>query len=143
MTEPHVVSALIAKRAELAGALEEAQSEVRRLIMLLDSVDATIRIYKPDIDLEEIRPKPLPPRYIAYKGEMARIIFTQMRDTRHPLTADELTVHMMTERNLNPADRPLYRGMNKRIHAFLRHYRNRGLIASERAPGRRMLWRLV
>jgi hypothetical protein len=62
MAEPHVVTALIAKRAELAGQLEDAQAEVRRIVIDLDNVDSTLRICKPDIDLDEIRPKPLPPR---------------------------------------------------------------------------------
>ena len=38
----HVVSGLIAKRAELAGRIEVTHSEVRRLVIDLDSLDATI-----------------------------------------------------------------------------------------------------
>ena len=74
MADPHVLTSLIAKRAELAGQLEHHQTMVRQLLIDLDSVDATIRLFKPDIDLEEIRPKPLPPRHAAYKGEVARIV---------------------------------------------------------------------
>ncbi|HRK94814.1 MAG TPA: hypothetical protein PK694_00700 [Rhodospirillales bacterium] len=66
MAELHVVTALIAKRAELAGQLEAAQAEVRRLVIDLDNVDATLRIFKPDIELDEIKPKPLSPRSAAY-----------------------------------------------------------------------------
>ena len=57
---------MIAKRAELAGELEHHQAKVRQLLIDLDSVDATIRLFKPDINLEEIRPKPLPPCHAAY-----------------------------------------------------------------------------
>lgn len=74
MAEPHFATALIAKRAELAGQLQAAQAEVRRLVIDLDSADSTLRIFKPEIDLDEIRPKPLRPRHVAYKGEASHII---------------------------------------------------------------------
>ena len=63
-----VLSGLIRKRAEVAGGLEAAQQRVRQLIIDIDNVDATIRLFAPDIDLEEIRPKPLPPRHAAFKA---------------------------------------------------------------------------
>ncbi len=60
MAEPHVVTALVAKRAEITGRIEHTQTSLRQLIIDLDNLDATLRLFKPDIDLEEIRPKPLP-----------------------------------------------------------------------------------
>jgi hypothetical protein len=140
MAEAHVVTALIAKRAELAGQLESAQAEVRRLIIDLDNVDSTLRIFKPDIDLDEIRPKPLPPRYVAYKGEVSRIILGTLRDAHHPMTTEELTQHVMAERDLNTSDKRLIRTVSKRVNACLRHYRGRGVIQSAQGPGGRVLW---
>ena len=34
----------------------------------LDNVAAAIRIFKPDIDLAEVKPKPPPPRHHAFNG---------------------------------------------------------------------------
>ncbi|HMA13744.1 MAG TPA: hypothetical protein VKP12_03090, partial [Kiloniellaceae bacterium] len=51
MAEPHVVTALIRKRAEIAGQLEAAQNHARQLIIDLDHVDA------------------LPPRYAAFRAK--------------------------------------------------------------------------
>ena len=84
MEHEHVVSGLIRKRAEIAGALEDAQGRVRQLIIDIDNVDATIRLFAPDIDLEEIRPKPLPPRHAAFKGEIGR----DWLDTLHTVPAE-------------------------------------------------------
>jgi hypothetical protein len=39
---------------------------VRQLILDIDRVDATIRLFAPDIDLDEIRPKPVPLRHAAF-----------------------------------------------------------------------------
>ncbi len=42
MKNEHVLSGLIAKRAELAGKIEFAQAELRQMLIDLDSLDATI-----------------------------------------------------------------------------------------------------
>ena len=55
MSESHVVSALIRKRAELAGQIEGTQIRLRQFIIDLDNLDATLRLFAPDIDLEDIR----------------------------------------------------------------------------------------
>ena len=60
MTNSHVVPGLIAKRAEMSGEIEALQMRVRQ--MLIDALYSTIRVFQPDIDLEEVRPKQLPPR---------------------------------------------------------------------------------
>lgn len=143
MAETHVVTALIAKRAELAGQLEAAQAEVRRLIIDLDNLDATLRLFKPDIDLAEIKPKPLPPRAAAYKGEVARIVLGTLRSSADPLTTEQLAEHVMAERNLNAADKRMLRTVSKRVGACLRHYRNKGVLRSEQKQSGVLLWKAL
>ena len=79
MAEIHVVSALIRKRAEIAGQIEHAQTSLRQFIIDLDNLDATLSLFAPDIDLEEIRPKPLPPRNQAFRGEVLRLLLAALR----------------------------------------------------------------
>ncbi len=71
---PHVVTALIAKRAELAGKIEHLQSEVISATVELDHIDASLRIFAPDIDISEIGARPVPPAHHAFRGEVSRII---------------------------------------------------------------------
>src|SRR5690606_9031496 len=101
MAEPHVVTALIRKRAEIAGQLEAAQNHARQLVIDLDHVDATLRLYVPDIDLEEIKPKPLPPRHAAFRGEVSRLILEALRVAPEGMTAQALAQHFMAERGMN------------------------------------------
>ena len=61
MAEPHVVTALVTKRAEIAGQIEHTKTSLRQLIIDLDKIDAAIRLFKPDFNLQEIRPRPFPP----------------------------------------------------------------------------------
>lgn len=143
MENEHVLSGLIRKRAEIAGQLEDAQGRVRQLIIDIDNVDATIRIFQPDIDLAEIRPKPLPPRHAAFKGEISRAILDVLRESGEALSTHDLTVRVMTARSLNLADKRLVVTLQKRIGAALRHMRGRGRMQSERGTSGRMAWRLL
>lgn len=139
----HVLSGLLRKRAEIAGELQAAQAAVRQHIIDLDAVDATIRLFSPNIELEDIRPKPLPARHAAYKGEVSRIIFDTLRERQRPMTSEELAQHVMATRDLNSADKGLLRMVTKRVASCLRHYRNRGVLQSAMGPGNRVLWKTV
>ena len=61
MAEPHVISALVAKRAEVAGDIENAQEALKKLIDDLEHIDATIRLFDPDYCIEGIKPKAFRP----------------------------------------------------------------------------------
>ena len=79
VTQPNVVSALRGKRGELAGQIDALQDQLRAAMIDLDHVDATLRMFDPDIELDEIRPKPLPPRHHAFKGQVTRSILAMLR----------------------------------------------------------------
>lgn len=143
MKNEHVLSGLIAKRAELAGLFEHHQAKARQLLIDLDSVDQTIRMFAPDMDLAEIKPKPLPPRHAAYKGEVARIVLGTMRDAKRACSTQELTMHVMAERGMNTADKRLVKTVSKRVGACLRHHRNKGLIRSTSGLGKPMHWEIA
>jgi len=57
MAEPHVVSALVAKRGELAGEVQRYCRELRRLDEQLGHLEAVIRLFAPDYDLASVRPR--------------------------------------------------------------------------------------
>lgn len=143
MENEHALSALIRKRAELAGQFEHHQAKARQLLIDLDNVDATIRMFDPDIDLAEIKPKPLPPRHAAYKGEVARIVLGTLRDAKRPCSTQELTMHVMAERGMNTADKRLVKTVTKRVGACLRHHRLKGLICSAKGLGQRTSWEVA
>jgi hypothetical protein len=143
MAEPHVLAALIRKRAEIAGQIEHAQTTLRQLIIDLDNLDATIRLFKPDIDLEEIHPKPLPPRNQAFRGEVSRLILSALRQSLSPLTTHDLARHVMAERGLNTSDKKLVRVIGKRVGSSLRHMRNRGFVRSAKGPGQCLAWAIT
>jgi len=113
------------------------------MLIDLDSLDATIRLFDPEIDLVEIKPKPLPARNQAFRGEVSRILLGTLRKAGKLLPTHEIALHVMASRSLNTADKPLLRIISKRVNAGLRHYRKQGLIRSTVGPNRMMLWEVV
>lgn len=142
MADTHVISALKAKRGELAGMIDGLQDQLRERMIEIDHVDCTLRIFDPDVDLEEIKPKPLPPRHHAFKGQVTRAMLAMMRKDG-PLDAKAITLRLMAERELNTADKTLAKAMQKRIGAALRNCRDRGLVASTAGKGGLLVWRLA
>ena len=91
MAEPHVISALRAKRAELSGDLIAAQKRLEKLRDDLDAVDRTLRVFDPRQHPEKIRPvvKRKGDRMFGY-GECTRAILNALRDAPEPMTTAEL-----------------------------------------------------
>ena len=58
MAESHVVSGLVAKRAELAGQIEAHRRELAQLEAHVEHLDGAIKLFAPDYKLEGIRAKP-------------------------------------------------------------------------------------
>lgn len=48
MAEPHVITALAKKRAELSGDIETTQAKLRQMISDLESLDKTLLMSDPD-----------------------------------------------------------------------------------------------
>jgi len=142
MADLHVVSALRDKRAQLAGQIDALQDQLREAMIAVDHVDSTLKLFVPDIDLDEIKPKPLPPRHHAFKGQVTRSILAMLRK-EGPMDAKAITLRLMAERELNLNDKVLVKAMQKRISAALRNLRERTLAWSEQGPAGMLVWGLV
>lgn len=141
MADLHVVTALRSKRAELAGQIDALQDQLREAMIAVDHVDSTLRLFVPDIDLDEIKPKPLPPRHHAFKGQMTRAILAMLRK-EGAMDAKAITLRLMAERELNLSDKVLVKAMQKRIGAALRNLRERTLVRSSQGAGAYQIWEI-
>ena len=143
MTEPHVITALVRKRAELAGDIENGQKEVQRMIGELEGLDATIRLFDPDYRVEAIRPKAFrPPDDWSKRGEMTRIVLDILRQAAEPLTSRDIAVQLVAERALEPTDK-LLRLMTKRVGVALRGQRDKGSVRSIEGHGLYIVWEIA
>jgi hypothetical protein len=143
MENEHTLAGLKRKRAELVKHLEHAHTVVRRLIIDLDNLDATIRLFEPHAELEQVTMQPLPPRHAAFQGEVSRIVLGALRNAQGPMSTQELTMHVMADRGMNTMDARLVKLMTKRVGACLRHHRVRGVLRSEHKHGEHATWEIT
>ena len=143
MAEPHVISALAKKRAELSGDIETTQAKLRQMILDLESLDKTLLMFDPDYRIETIKPKAFrPPEDWSKRGEMTRIILGILRQAAEPMTSSDIAVQLIAERALDQTDAKLQRLMTKRVGVALRGMRDRDVAKSTAGPGMSVLWAL-
>lgn len=139
----HVVHGLIDKRAEIVGRIEAHRDQLGQLMADLDSLDRSIRIFEPDIDLAELRTKPVPPPNAAFRGEVQRFLLHTLRNSETALTTHELGMAVMQSRGLNTADKGLVRLISQRTGHSLAKLRERGYALSDKVgKGGLLRWTL-
>jgi hypothetical protein len=143
MEDEHDPPDLLRQRAEIARKLDAAQLRVRQLIIDINAIDASIRLFVPDVDLPEIRSKPLPHRHATSQGEIMRAIHDALVGAGTALTTHDLTLRVMAWRSLNASDLQRVRTMQKRVGAAMRKMRELGWVKPEAMEDEKVGWRLL
>ena len=105
MAELHVIGALRNKRAELAGMLRQLEQQLVQQRANLAHLDATMRLFDPDIRPKDIRPKQPRVRNVWFRpGECLRLIYDALREATQPVTTRELTERIMGVKAMAAAD---------------------------------------
>src|SRR5437762_7568770 len=121
MADPHVITALVKRRAVLAGQIEATHEALRKMILGLENLDATIVQFDPSYHVEAIRPKAFrPPKDWSNRGEMTRIILSILIQAAEPLTTRDIALQLLVERALDRNDLRLLSLMTKRVGVALR-----------------------
>jgi hypothetical protein len=138
-----VISGLIKRRAELAGEIEAAHEALRKMVLDLENLDATIVQFDPDFRIEAIKPKGFrPPSDWSNRGQMSRICLSILRQAAEPLTTRDIALQLLVERALDKSDQRLLRLMTKRVGVALRGQRENGAVRCDQGPGQYMLWEI-
>ena len=101
MAEPHVISALKAKRARMAGEIIQAQEIVARRTKELLAIDAVLLLFSPDCD-----PDMIPPIRPATRGlffqyrELGRLCLAALRKAGKPVTVEWIADMIMVAKGL-------------------------------------------
>lgn len=128
MGEPHVISALKAKRARLAGEIIQAQEIVATRTKELLAIDAVIRLFSPDTDPDMIAPiRPTSHGLFFRYRELTRLCITILRRAGQPMTLDQIVGHVMEIRGL-PHDRRLQRHVYGTARAALLRLTRKGTV---------------
>ena len=119
MERPNTVAGLIEKRRELTGQIEHHQGILNDLVIDLDHLDHTIRLFDPDCDVTLAQPRQFPARHGAFKGEMQRFVLGALRAAAGPLTSLEIAIEVVKGRGLDPNDARAVSLIRKRVGACL------------------------
>src|SRR5438876_571325 len=138
-----VVSGLIKRRAELAGEIERTHEALRKMVLNLENLDATILQFEPDFRVETIKPKAFrPPKDWSNRGQMTRIVLSILRQAAEPLTSRDIALELLVERALDKNDQRLLRLMTKRVGVALRGQRDKSIVRSIQGPGQYNVWEI-
>ena len=105
MAEQHVIRALRDKRSELAGLVKGLEQKLGEHRTTLTHLDATLRLFDPQIRPEEIRPRQPRTRSVWFRpGECLRLIYDVLRDAPEPLTAREIADRIVGMKGMASGD---------------------------------------
>jgi hypothetical protein len=139
-----VLDGLVKRRTQLTGDIENTHEALRRMILDLESLDATIVQFDPDFQVESIKAKTFrPPMDWANRGEMSRIILSVLRQASEPLTTRDIALQLLIERALDKSDLRFLRLMTKRVGVARRGQLGNGLVRCDQGPGQYMLWQIA
>jgi hypothetical protein len=115
------VTALKAKRAELAGEVQAAEKRVDQLRAYLVHVDAVLRLFDPGAEPDAI-PARRPYRRKGWfsDGELPRRILDTLRTSPEPLSASAITASVMADKSLDTGDAATLLLIRKGVQSYLR-----------------------
>lgn len=118
---PVALSALVDKRATLAGDIRELEERLEQLRSEVLHVDAVIRLMDPAYQLDAIVPKVRRQRRQWFgNGELVRSILETLRKAAQPLTTREIGLAVMERKGFDTNDGATLRLIEKRVDATLR-----------------------
>jgi hypothetical protein len=126
---PNTVNALRNKRAELAGLIAMHEREIDQLRSALIHLDATLLLFDPGTDPEDIAPRKRNPRRPHYfgPGEQSRRVLEAVRD-HGSVSARELALAAMADKGFPETDRQVRREFVSRFMKALHNQERRGTI---------------
>jgi len=97
MAEPHVVTALVAKRSELSGDLERLDERRAAIKGHIANLDAVLRLFCYAGDPAKIRPR-RKHNWIFRRGELQRMVLDIERKAIKPLSKEDIASEIMARK---------------------------------------------
>jgi hypothetical protein len=130
MAETHAISALRAKRAEVSGCIHDLEKKVKRMRANLAHIDATIRVFAPDLNPNSNPPKRRyrRTRYFAHAELSRRCLDTLRKANGAPITATEIAKVAMADKGMSADDTAQVAAVTEMVLLSLGRLRRRGAV---------------
>ena len=144
MAEPHVVTALAAKRTEMAGLIEHHKKAIAQLSSDMTHVDATLKLFAPELDLRTLRPKEHRERNRYFlPGECQRMVLEIFRDAAGAaLSSRQIGEALVARKGLDPSP-ALIEQMQKNAIAVVRRLERSATLAPAGRDGHGTTWKVA
>ncbi|MDP3740158.1 MAG: hypothetical protein Q8R02_22425 [Hyphomonadaceae bacterium] len=141
MERPNTISGLQAKRAELIKLHENLVADAKKVMVDIDHLDATIRLFDPDADLSRRMKNRYAIKHRAHFGHSRRFVLNALRTSTAPMTSKAITYEWIKDRGLKP-DEATRVILTKRIGACISGLRKDGHIEYAGMDGEYKTWRV-
>ena len=140
MADPHVISALRKKRAELSGELIAAEKRILQLRDDITSLDRTIRVFDPTAEPHTIRPilrrkKPT----IIPRGQCSRAILDVLRHADIVMTARDIAAQLAARYQIDASNTDAMNALVAKVRNTLP--RQNGIVSEMRGDAK--AWRVA
>jgi hypothetical protein len=145
MADLHVISALREKRALVAGLIEKLERKLEQHRADLTHIDGVLRLFQPDRDPGDIKPKRAYARRTRYFGrnELSRLCSDALREANGKLTTtDEIAGRAIEAKGFDASDAALRKAIGDQVLTTLRAFRKRGTV-EQVGLGRGVRWKLA
>jgi hypothetical protein len=143
MADSIVVSGLVAKHREIAGWIDHHRKEIERLGADLTHLDATLKLFSPDLDLRSLKPKAHRQRNVVFRsGEVPRFILDALREAGRPLAGHALAERAVALKGLDSTPETL-RAVQKSLTTALKTIAGKGTITEGPMQGQARTWRIA
>ena len=110
----------------------------------MSHIDASIRVFKPEIELDDLPERLAPAPFTGFRGEIRRFLLDTLRKANAPQTTFDLARAIMAKRGLDPDDKITFKLMAHRTGYSRSKLRRAGKAVSRRASGSAVLeWELT
>jgi hypothetical protein len=145
MADPHVISALREKRALVAGLIEKLERKLEQHRADLTHIDGVLRLFQPDRDPGDIRPKRTYARRTRYfaRNELSRLCMDALRATDGALlTTNAVASRIIEAKGFDATDAVLRAAIGEQALVMLRSFRKRETV-EQFGLGRGVRWKLA
>ena len=148
MAESHIVSGLIAKHSELAGLIKFHRAEMARVAADLKNLDATLKLFAPEMDLRSIgttrvRKSSIGGGFKRFKcKESHTLILDQLRIATKPQTTAMICTAIMADKGIEDS-KELRTSIQRTLTGSLRRLCQRGLIKEAGRKGLTVMWQIA
>ena len=140
MAEPHVISALTKKRAELVGKLKECEKLVKECKKDINAIDHSILIFDNKYPLSSIKSKKTYQHKFFRQGEASRLIFGLLKE--HSQLTNRKIYTLVAERKELDLSTETKRAFSQTVNNILKLLEKQGILETVDNSTKQIIWKI-